>query len=183
MATLEAVALLIHAKWAEPTYSTVPISAEEPLCPPPLQQGQRWGMLKWALSDRPFNRSSVHVLLCTWYFKNRSRFSFHIRQIDSSYHSQDGGPRVSAHCFNYLRQQRWTEVMFSSLSVCLWAGYLKKIWTDLNEILWTGRVCDKDKLVRFWWTSRSSEENFLILYVILRHWKMGPKTIYSMIFK
>ena len=30
------------------------------------------------------------------------------------------------------------------LSVCLCAGYLKKLWTDPDEILWTGLVCDKD---------------------------------------
>ena len=40
------------------------------------------------------------------------------------------------------------------LSVCLCAGYLKKLWTDPDEILWTEgydkKVCDKDKLIRFW---------------------------------
>ena len=42
------------------------------------------------------------------------------------------------------------EVMFSPLSVCLCTGYLKKLRTDPDEILWTGSVCDKDELVRFW---------------------------------
>jgi len=36
------------------------------------------------------------------------------------------------------------------LSVCLCAGYLKKLWTDSDEILWTGSVCNKDELIRFW---------------------------------
>ena len=38
------------------------------------------------------------------------------------------------------------------LSVCLCTGYFKKLWTDPDpdEILWTGWVCDKDKLIRFW---------------------------------
>ena len=36
------------------------------------------------------------------------------------------------------------------LSVCLCAVYLKKLWTDPDEILWTGSVCDKDELIRFW---------------------------------
>ena len=36
------------------------------------------------------------------------------------------------------------------LSVCLCVGYLKKLWTDPDEILWTGSVCDKDELIRFW---------------------------------
>ena len=56
--------------------------------------------------------------------------------------------------------------MFSPLSVCLFVcvpGYLKKLWTDPDEILWTGLVCDKDELITFWWRSRSRSynENFL----------------------
>ena len=34
--------------------------------------------------------------------------------------------------------------------ICLCTGYLKKLWTDPDEILWTGSVCDKDELMRFW---------------------------------
>ena len=33
------------------------------------------------------------------------------------------------------------------------AWYLKKLWTDPDEMLWTGSVCDKDEMVRFWWRS------------------------------
>ena len=46
--------------------------------------------------------------------------------------------------------------------VCLCAGYLKKFWTDPDEILWTGSVCDKDELIRCWWRSgsRSDCNNF-----------------------
>ena len=33
---------------------------------------------------------------------------------------------------------------------CLCAGYLKKLWTDPDEILWTGLVCDKEEPIRFW---------------------------------
>ena len=35
------------------------------------------------------------------------------------------------------------------LFVCLCAGYLKKLWTDSDEIWWAGLVCDKDELIRF----------------------------------
>ena len=46
------------------------------------------------------------------------------------------------------------DIMFSPVSVCLsfclCAGYLKKLWTDSDEILWTGSLCDKDELIRFW---------------------------------
>jgi len=38
---------------------------------------------------------------------------------------------------------------------CLWTGYLKKLWTDSDEIWWAVWVCDKDALIRFWWRSRS----------------------------
>ena len=45
------------------------------------------------------------------------------------------------------------EVMFSRLSVCLsvclCTGYLKKLWMDPDEILWTGSVCDEVELMRF----------------------------------
>ena len=36
------------------------------------------------------------------------------------------------------------------LFVCLCTRYLKKLWTDPNENLWTGWVCDKDEQIRFW---------------------------------
>ena len=36
------------------------------------------------------------------------------------------------------------------LSVCLYAGYLKKLFTDLDEILRTGWVCDKEEMFQFW---------------------------------
>ena len=35
-------------------------------------------------------------------------------------------------------------------SVRLCTGYLKKLWTDPDEIWWAGWLCDKDKLIRFW---------------------------------
>jgi len=39
---------------------------------------------------------------------------------------------------------------YGNVTVCLCAGYLKKLWTDSNENWWTGWVCDKDELIRFW---------------------------------
>ena len=44
------------------------------------------------------------------------------------------------------------EVVFTPfcLSVCLCTAYLKKFWMDPDEILWTGWVCDKAELIRFW---------------------------------
>ena len=42
------------------------------------------------------------------------------------------------------------EVMSSPLSVCLCTGYLKKWWTDPDEILWTGWVCDKVEPIKLW---------------------------------
>ena len=39
---------------------------------------------------------------------------------------------------------------FHPLCVYLCAGYLKKMWTDLDEIWWLGWVCDKDEVIRFW---------------------------------
>ena len=56
------------------------------------------------------------------------------------------------------------EVMFPPpfcLFVCLCAGYLKKLWTDSDEILWTGSLCDEDELIRFWWRSGSDNDDFL----------------------
>ena len=37
-----------------------------------------------------------------------------------------------------------------SVSVCLCTGCLKKLLTNPDEILWTGSVCDKDEMIRFW---------------------------------
>ena len=66
---------------------------------------------------------------------------------------------------------------FICLFVCLWARYLKKLWTDSDETWWTGWVCDKGELIRFWWRSKSGSgyENYLITKVILHHWEIGPK--------
>ena len=38
--------------------------------------------------------------------------------------------------------------LFVCLSICLCAGYLKKLWTDQDEILWTGWVYDKNEPIR-----------------------------------
>ena len=35
------------------------------------------------------------------------------------------------------------------LFVCLCAGHLKKLQTDLDEMLWKGWFCDKDERIRF----------------------------------
>ena len=84
------------------------------------------------------------------------------------------------------------EVMFSPLSVfvCLLVclsvcRYLKRLWTDPDEILWTHWVCDKDELIWFWWRSKSGSgyENYLILKVIFHHWEIRSKTVYRMIFQ
>ena len=55
-------------------------------------------------------------------------------------------------------------VCFVCLSVCLCAGYLKKLWTH-----W---ACDKDKLIRFWWNPNPATG---IKKMILHHWKIGRK--------
>ena len=65
--------------------------------------------------------------------------------------------------------------------VCLWAGYLKVLWTDSDETWWTGWVCDHDELIRFWWRPGSGYDIYSIFKVILHHWEKGPKTICSMI--
>ena len=74
--------------------------------------------------------------------------------------------------FNYLWHRRWMEVMISALCVCLWAGYLKMLRTDLDKTWWTGWVCDK-KLIQFSWRSGSSSRSefifFINLQVILHH--------------
>ena len=50
-----------------------------------------------------------------------------------------------------------TEGLSVCLSVCFFvcvrAGYLKRLRTDLDETWWRGWVCDKEKLSRFWWRS------------------------------
>ena len=82
--------------------------------------------------------------------------------------------------FGYLCHRRcikWRLCFYSCLFVCLslWAGYLKKLWTDSDEILWTCCVGNKDELIWFWWRSGSRSEFFL---VILQYWEIGPRTIY-----
>ena len=47
------------------------------------------------------------------------------------------------------------------LSVCLWAGYLKKLRTNSGKTRWTGWVYDMDELIRFWWRCRSRCSNIL----------------------
>ena len=63
-------------------------------------------------------------------------------------------------------------VCFVCLSVCLCAGYLKKLWTH-----W---ACDKDELIRFWWNPNPATG---IKKMILRHWKIGRKWYIARYFK
>ena len=74
--------------------------------------------------------------------------------------------------------------LFVCMFVCLHAGYLEKLWTDSDEIWWACWVCDKDKLIRFWWRSKSGSgyKTCLISKLILHQWEIGPKMIHSMIF-
>ena len=92
--------------------------------------------------------------------------------------------------------------MFSPLSVCLsvwvfvclWIGYLKTLWTHLDEIWWRGWICDKDEKIIFWWRSksRSGYDNYLItfatesgrrlcfhpcLFVCLFVWRISQKVV------
>ena len=83
----------------------------------------------------------------------------------------EGGQRL---CFHHC--------LSVCLFVCLWAWYLKKLWTDSDGTWWTGWVCDKDELIRFLVKFRiliRIRNFFLIFQVILHHKEMGPKTIYS----
>ena len=49
--------------------------------------------------------------------------------------------------FHFLRHRRWAEVFTAVLFVCLWAGCLKKLWTDSDETWCKGWVYDEDKLI------------------------------------
>ena len=51
--------------------------------------------------------------------------------------------------FHHLRRMR---VMFSSNCLAVCEQDIKKLWTDWDKI-WTGRVCDKDELIQYWWRS------------------------------
>ena len=81
-------------------------------------------------------------------------------------------------CFHPCRRRfmfstLWTEVYVFTpvdggyvftpvcLFVCLWTGYLKRLWTDWDEIWWRGCVCDNDKMIRFWWKSEFGSNNYL----------------------
>ena len=59
-------------------------------------------------------------------------------------------------------------------SVFLWAGYLKMLTMDSDEIWWTGWVCDEDKLTWFWWRTGSGYgfQKLLIFKTIFHHWNM-----------
>ena len=61
--------------------------------------------------------------------------------------------------------------------ICLWTGYLKKLWMDSDKIWWGGWVCDKDEMIRFWWRFGSSYYNFF--FMIRHHWEIRQKKIYS----
>ena len=67
-----------------------------------------------------------------------------------------------------ISQQSCSARCLSCLFVCLWTGYLKKLWTDSDKIWWTGWVCDKNESIRFLW--KSGSQNFL---VFLHHWKIA----------
>ena len=56
--------------------------------------------------------------------------------------------------FYYLRKRIRTEVMYAPCSsVCLLAGWLDKLWTDLDEIWWEGSPPPMDHSIICWWWS------------------------------
>ena len=46
--------------------------------------------------------------------------------------------RLLVETYLYPHQRSWVDVMYSPPFVCLSAGLLEKLWTDLNEIIWGG---------------------------------------------
>jgi len=84
--------------------------------------------------------------------------------------------------------------MYSSDSVCVCvcvcvhcAKYLKKLWTDFDEILCRGGTWPREQSIRFWWRSRSVSDGsgsririqgfLMIIYWIFGEVGRGPKTI------
>ena len=59
--------------------------------------------------------------------------------------------------------------MFSPLSVCLYTGYLKKLWTDSDETWWTCWVCDEEELISFFGEHPDLDPDLIILKMILHH--------------
>ena len=52
------------------------------------------------------------------------------------------------------------------------------MWTDLDETLWTGSVCDKDELIGcFFDEDPDPDLTSRIFKVILGHYQIGSKTI------
>ena len=45
--------------------------------------------------------------------------------------------------------------LFVCLFVCLSVGLLANLWTDFDEIFWSGRAWLKDQVIQFWWRSGS----------------------------
>jgi len=41
------------------------------------------------------------------------------------------------------------------LFVCLSVGLLANLWTDFDEIFWSGRAWLKNQVIQFWWRSGS----------------------------
>ena len=57
------------------------------------------------------------------------------------------------------------------LSVCLWARYLKWLWTDSDETWWTDLVADRNELIRFWWRSASGYSGFLKWFFTIERYR------------
>ena len=74
------------------------------------------------------------------------------------------------------------DVFTPFLSVCPCTGYLKKLWMDSDEILWTGWLFDKDELIRLWWRSGSgSGDEFFTWFFTIERW--GQKLYVAWYFK
>ena len=63
----------------------------------------------------------------------------------------DESPKIQNHCsppsICYLRHWGGRRLCFHS-SVCLWAGYFNKLWTDSDESWSAAWVCDEHKMIR-----------------------------------
>jgi len=120
-----------------------------------------------------WERRQQELILCPLLQVGRNKSVSHSSKKSLTYYGHYLSSYPVSVCSIYYKPIRLTyylccKVMFLPQFVCLSPRLLRKLWTDSDEIFWTGEVWPKEQSIRFcsWSRSRSgsSREGFFTYY-------------------
>ena len=98
---------------------------------------------------------TITPVLCTWLVIQLTLTN--LNTFPTSHFLSSSFSKAACRQFSPIHMppfQRDGGYLFTRL-VCFWAGYLKRLWPNLDETRWTAWLGEEDELIRFWWRFRS----------------------------